>query len=55
MGGTRAGDQCLGGDAADVDAGAADQLALDDCGLAAGIAQANGQRRTCPVPMTIAS
>ena len=45
MGGTRARDQRLGRDAADVDAGAADQLALDDRGLAAGIAQPDGQRR----------
>ncbi len=45
MGGTRARDQRLGGNAADVDAGAADQLALDDRGFAAGIAQPDGQRR----------
>ena len=39
----RARDQGLGGDAAGVDAGAAEQLALDDGGLAAGLRQAHGQ------------
>ena len=45
VGGARAGDQRLGRDAAVVDAGAADQLALDERGLAAALREAHGERR----------
>ena len=43
----RAADQRLGGNAADVDAGAAEQLALDDRGAQAFGAQARGKRGAC--------
>src|SRR5882672_7364930 len=43
--GARRGHQRLGGDAADVDAGAADELALDDRGLQSFAIQARAQRR----------
>ena len=43
----RARDQRLGRDAAVVDARAADQLALDDRGLAAGLGEPHGERGAC--------
>jgi hypothetical protein len=43
VGGVRAGDQCLGWDAAGVDAGSTDQIPLDDCNLHPGCGQAPGQ------------
>ena len=51
-----AGDERLGRDAADVDAGAAEALAFDDRSLAARAGQADRQRGPAwPAPITIAS
>ena len=54
--GARAGDQRLRRDAADVDAGAAEALALEDRRLASRAGKPHGERGPAwPVPMTIAS
>ena len=45
MSGASAGDQRLGGNAAGVDAGAAEHLALDDRGLQAFLVEARAERR----------
>ena len=46
MGGVGVGDEGLGGDAAGVDAGSAEELALDDGDLFAGFGEASGERGT---------